>query len=83
MYSTLKSWIDKYYKLQANYSEGVKNIVDNYVDMNITNHTVYNYTGRHIKLFKIYKNEKNQFSSEGVKKLSDIPESKTIFNCFY
>jgi hypothetical protein len=74
LYSTMNSWIDKYFKLKNNYAEEVKKLIQNDKNMNITNHTVYNFTGRPMRLYKLFKNNKMNFSDD-VKKLGDIAES--------
>jgi hypothetical protein len=73
LYSTMNSWIDKYFKLTNNYTEEIKKLNVN-KGMNITNHKIFNFTGRSMKISKIYKVSRNKFS-ETSKFLSEIPEN--------
>ena len=50
---TLNKWFDKYYKLKNNYKNEFKNI-QNEKNMTISNHTLFNYTGRTLSLYRRY-----------------------------
>lgn len=80
MTKTLLSWIQKFSKLKANYSEEIKNILKNEENMKISNHTLFNYTGRRMKIYKLYKSDKSQ-TLDDVKYLDEIePGIKNIYN---
>jgi hypothetical protein len=64
----MNSWIDKYWKLKSNYKEEVKKLIQNENDMKISNHTVFNYSGKNLT---IYIKKKKEYY-----KLAVIPQSK-------
>lgn len=81
LYCTMNSWIDKYFKLKNNYSEEIKKLLEKDKSMTITNHTVFNYTGRPMKIYRFYKNSSrgqnsNNFNGE-YKKLSEVSENQS------
>ena len=57
MYSAINSWLDKFLKLKNNYSIEIKNIIsESNFSQKVTNHTVKNYSG---KILKLYRNTKD------------------------
>jgi hypothetical protein len=81
LYSTMNSWIDKYFKLKNNYSEEIKKLLEKEKNMTITNHTVFNFTGRPMKIYRFYKNSNrgqnsNNFNGE-YKKLGEVSENQS------
>jgi hypothetical protein len=73
LYSTLNSWMEKYFKLKSNYTEEVKKMIQMHSEKNmtITNHTVVNLTGRNLILHRA--NVKKQiFRSSKMNRKSQI-----------
>jgi len=61
--------------LNSNYSEEIKKIFQNEENKKISNHTVYNFTGRNLKLYKLYKSGRNNVLDD-VKYLDVITTGK-------
>lgn len=61
------SWYSKYQKLSKNYKEEVEKLIKkNKEPTKISNHVIYNCSGRFVKLLKIEKTRSNsEFSSIG------------------
>lgn len=66
LYSTLNSWMEKYFKLKSNYTEEVKKMIQTHSEKNmtITNHTVVNLTGRNLILHRANVKKRNYRSSK-------------------
>jgi uncharacterized protein YaiL (DUF2058 family) len=80
----INSWYTKYQKLSKNYKEEVKNLIKkNKEPTKISNHVIYNCTGRYIKLLKIDKiRSKSDISSVGISTeliIDTIANGKIIF----
>ena len=74
----MNSWIDKYWKLKANYREEINKIIKNEKDMKISNHTLFNYTGKNLVIYKILQDERiksNKNIQKLFKKLYVVPQS--------
>ncbi len=74
------SWYSKYQKLSKNYKEEVKQLIEkNKEPSKISNHVIFNCTGRYLKLNKLYLNKKkteesnkNEVEESGNNSLIDI-----------
>lgn len=61
----INSWYEKFDKLSKNYKEEVKNIISNNNEpTKISNHLIYNYTGRYIFLFRYKQSSKRKGSKD-------------------
>ena len=62
MYSSINSWLEKFLKLKSNYNEEVKNIISEHnFSQKVTNHSVYNYSGKIMILYRIALNKEKEF----------------------
>jgi hypothetical protein len=74
----MNSWIDKYLKLKKNYKEEIKKLIENDKDMKISNHTLVNYSGKNLTIYKIIQDDmikSNKKINKLYKKLAVIPQS--------
>jgi len=74
----MNSWIDKYLKLKKNYKEEIKKLIENDKDMKISNHTLVNYTGKNLIIYKVIEDDiikSNKNIKKLYKKLAVIPQS--------
>ena len=72
------SWFEKYSILNSNYSEEIKNILKDEETMKISNHVVYNFTGRKMKLFRLFKSHRNNVPDD-IKLLDHLNNGKIKF----
>lgn len=74
----MNSWIDKYWKLKDTYSEEISKILYYEKDMKISNHTIFNYTGKNLVIYKVLQNDRiksNKNIQKLFKKLIVLPQS--------
>ena len=74
----MNSWIEKYMKLKRNYKEEIKKLIENDKEMKISNHTLVNYTGKSLIIYKVIQDDmikSNKNIQKLYKKLAVIPQS--------
>lgn len=65
-------------KLKRNYKEEIKKLIENDKEMKISNHTLVNYTGKSLIIYKVIQDDmikSNKNIQKLYKKLAVIPQS--------